>query len=78
MTLLVFAPEPLQTPTSTTRRFPVPSGVDGVTETLLTEEACVLACCTKAGAGEADGVTAFDAADAGPEPTALVAVTVKV
>jgi hypothetical protein len=77
-TLLVFAPEPLQTPTSTTRRFPVPKGVDGVTEILLPAAAWVLACWTKAGAGLADGVTALDADDAGPDPTALDAVTVNV
>src|SRR5215468_2906897 len=78
VTLLVFAPEPFQTPTSTTRRSPVPSGADGVTAMLLPDAACLLACWTKAGAVDADGMTAFDAADAGPVPTALVAVTVNV
>ena len=39
---------------------------------------CPEACWTNAGAVVAVGVTAFDAAEAGPVPTALVAVTVNV
>ena len=77
-TLAVFAFAPLQVPTSTTRRFPVPSGADGVTAMLLADATWVLACCTKAGMVAADGVTAPDAADIGPVPIALVALTLKV
>ena len=45
---------------------------------LLADATWVLACCTKAGMVAADGVTASDAADIGPVPIALVAVTLKV
>jgi hypothetical protein len=78
VTLDVLALELLQTPTSTTSRFPVPSGADGVTEMLLAEATWVLACWTKAGGVAVDGVTALDEADGADVPTAFVAVTVKV
>ena len=39
---------------------------------------CAETCCTKAGVTTLRASTAFDGADAGDVPTALVAVTVKV
>ena len=51
---------------------------DGATATLVTDVLCALTCWTKAGVGVAAGVTAFDWAEAGPVPIALVAVTVNV
>ena len=50
----------------------------GATGTLVTDVLCALTCWTKAGVAVAPGVTAFDWAEAGPVPIALVAVTAKV
>ena len=77
-TLEVVAWALLHTPTSTTRRFPAVRFVPGVTARLATLCACPETCCTNAGDVVAVGVTAFDAVEAGPVPTALVAVTVNV
>ena len=49
----------------------------GVTARLPAPGVCAAACCTNATIA-ADGVTAFDGADAGPLPFGLVAVTVNV
>src|SRR5690242_7127629 len=50
----------------------------GVTDKLVASP-CAATCCTNAGVELADdGVTAFEAADGGPVPLGLLAVTVKV
>jgi hypothetical protein len=72
------AAEPLQVPTSTTRRLPAVTADVGVTARLVLALPCPLTCCTKAGVVTAVGVTALELADGGPVPTALVAVTTKV
>src|SRR5262249_47686858 len=78
VTPLVVALAEFQTPTSTTSRLPLPSCAEGVTEILAAPAPCLLACCTNVGVVTADGVTELDAAEAGPAPTAFVAVTLKV
>ena len=78
LTLEAVALALLQTPTSTTRRLPETSLAPGVTPKLVTLGAWPEACCTNCGEAVPDGVTAFDAAEAGPLPMALVAVTVNV
>ena len=77
VTLLAVASEEFQTPTSTTIRSPAVTADPGVTPT---DPACPRAdtCCTNDGVTTFDGVTAFDGAEAGPVPTAFVALTVKV
>ena len=77
VTLLAVAPEAFQTPTSTTIRSPAATADPGVT---ASDPACPCAdtCCTNDGVTALDGVTAFDGAEAGPVPTAFVALTVKV
>ena len=72
--------EPFQMPTSTTSRLPAVTGLVVATPRLTLFSPCAVAACTKAGAGGGalDGVTAFDGADAGPVPTALVPATVNV
>ena len=77
VTALVVAFAELHTPTCTINRFPAVTTCDGVNvNELPTLRADV--CCTNTGFVGALGVTAFDAADAGPVPTAFVAATVNV
>ena len=78
VTLPAVAPQPLQTPTRTTMRLPTVRVDVGVTDRLVPTP-CAVACCTNVGDPLADdGVTAFDAAEGGPAPAGLLAVTVNV
>ena len=68
-----------QTPTSTMMRFPAVTAFPGVAASVVTLTPCALTACTKAGGGGAvDGVTGLEAVEAGPVPSALVALTVNV
>ena len=69
----------LQMPVCTTSRSPSRNSRGQVSATLVATPR-LLTCCTNAGAPAtaAAGVTALDAGEGRPVPTALVAVTVKV
>ena len=78
VTLLAVGPPLAQVPTSTIMRSPVVMLDAGVTVPLATLVRWVPTCWTNPGMTDAVGVTGLEAAEAGPVPTELVAVTVNV
>ena len=77
VTALAVAFAALQIPTCTISRLPVVITCPGTNVTVLAVRRAET-CCTNTGLATAVGVTADDATDAGPAPTALTAVTVNV
>ena len=75
MTAVAVERAEFHTPTWTIIRLPVVTGADMVAAKVVPEPVTAVLDWTKATGGEVAGVTALDAADSGPGPTAFVART---